>query len=282
MLELNAARFFDTIQEVQRIKTVIEQVFDDAGRASDVAGARPNLQSSFEELAEATAFIGAEVASIAAHRMAVRLADPNANMKMAEVGTCITDIQSRLRDEVQLISIIVLNRNQKTLFGDANSLVAWDINRIFPDAAREIEEGCKCLALQRPTAAVFHAMRTLEVGIRKVAALLEIPDPTKPAERNWGVLLKEIKAKIDERYPTKERMPGSDGASFEKLYASLDAVKNPWRNGTMHVESFYSDSEATHIMRCVAVFMQQLAAIYKPDEVIAPEAPASALPQSST
>lgn len=271
MLELNAAKFFDTIQEVQRIRTVVEQVFDDAGRAADVTGARPNLLSSFQELAAATDFIGAEVASMAARRMASRLAEPDDIVKMAEIANCISDVQSRLRDECQLISFVVLNRNQKSLMGPANSLAGdWDINRIFPDAARELEEACKCLALQRPTASVFHAMRMLEVGIRNLTAVLGIPDPIKPVERNWGVILKTIKDKIDEKFPAKDRMPGSEGAAIERLYASLDAVKNPWRNGTMHVESFYTDSEALHILRCVTFFMQLLASLSEPDEVDPP------------
>ncbi|MER9255021.1 hypothetical protein NKI59_25080 [Mesorhizobium sp. M0598] len=270
MLELNTAKFFDTIQEVQRVRTFIETVFDDAGKTTEVTTARDNLRSSFEELTAATTFIGAEVAAMAASRMAARLADANEKIMMDEIGRCISDVQSRLRDECQLLSFMILNRNQKTLFQPANKLVDdWDINRIFPDAARELEEACKCLALQRPTAAVFHAMRMLEVGIRKLADLLDLPDQTKPGERNWGTMLKTIKSQIEEKYPA--RMPNSEGASFERMFASLDAVKNPWRNGTMHVESFYTDSEALHIVRCVAYFMQTLGVHCAPNEVSMPE-----------
>lgn len=50
MFELNAAKFLDTLQEVQRIKTVIEAAFDDAGRAADVTGARQGLFQSLDEL----------------------------------------------------------------------------------------------------------------------------------------------------------------------------------------------------------------------------------------
>ena len=110
-------------------------------------------------------------------------------------------------------------------------------------------------------------MRMLEVGLRKMANFLDISDPTKAAERNWGAILKSIKNKIDEKYPASVRLPNSDGAKFEKLYASLDAVKNPWRNGTMHVESFYTDSEGIHILRCVNHFMHVLASYAEPEEV---------------
>ena len=45
---------------------------------------------------------------------------------------------------------------------------------------------------------------------------------------------------------------------FEALYVSLDAVKNPWRNATMHVENKYTDEEAEHIFFAVKGFMKRL------------------------
>jgi hypothetical protein len=52
---------------------------------------------------------------------------------------------------------------------------------------------------------------------------------------------------------------GGDGALFEELHASLDAVKNPWRNATMHVERKYTDDEAEHVFAAVRGFMMKLA-----------------------
>ena len=273
MFELNAARFFDAILEVQRLRVVIDATFDEEGRKADVDTARPNLLRSFQELHDAVSSVGAEVAAMAAQRMIDRLADQEEKPKVSDISNCIADVQSRFRDECQLVSFLILNRQQKNFFAPANKLVDdWDIQRIFPDAAREIEEACKCLALRRPTAAVFHAMRMLEIAIRKLSELLEIPEPTKPVERNWGVILGKIKERMDVKYPAASRVdPQSAGAGFERIYASLDAVKNPWRNGTMHVESFYTESEAIHIVRCVAVLFQNLAAYSEPDEVKPPK-----------
>src|SRR3546814_14717724 len=89
-------------------------------------------------------------------------------------------------------------------------------------------------------------MRTLEIAIRALANFLKIADPTKPAERNWGFVLGKIKESLDVQYPAKLRQPRSEGAEVEGLYASLYAVKNPWRNATMHVETFYQPHEAAH------------------------------------
>ncbi len=102
-------------------------------------------------------------------------------------------------------------------------------------------------------------MRALEVPIRALATFLGIPDPTRPIEKNWAIVLSAIKVAMDTKYTAKARMPGSDGAKVEALYATLDAIKNPWRNATMHTENTYLPHEADHIMMCVNHFIMNMA-----------------------
>ena len=50
------------------------------------------------------------------------------------------------------------------------------------------------------------------------------------------MLQKIRKDGIAARWPTVADRAKGDGALFEELYASLDAVKSVWRDPTMHVE----------------------------------------------
>ena len=128
----------------------------------------------------------------------------------------------------------------------------------FQSAHYEIDEAGNCLALGRSSASVFHLMRIMEIGLSAVAKCLQITDPVKPAERNWGSILRFVREAINAKWPTAaDRMTG-DGALFEAIYASLDAVKNPWRNATMHVENKYTDEEAEDIFLAVKSFMKKL------------------------
>jgi len=100
----------------------------------------------------------------------------------------------------------------------------------------------------------------MEIGVRAVARCLGIADPLQPAERNWGFVLRKVREGIDANWPTVATRSSGDGELFDALYASLDAVKNPWRNPTMHPANKYTDDEAEHVFMAVRGFMMKLAA----------------------
>jgi hypothetical protein len=143
----------------------------------------------------------------------------------------------------------------KTYFGDK----AWSQ---FPAQGQfEMEEACRCFALARSTAAAFHLMRLMEVAIGAVRKCLGLPDPIKPAQRNWGVILKAIKDEIDAR--NAKGGPGwaktLDRSFFDEAYLLLTAVKDTWRNSTMHVENKYNEEEVENILGTVRAFVRKLA-----------------------
>lgn len=184
---------------------------------------------------------------------------------MATWGTvkdCVEDITNTLRRELSLKIVLVLQSQEANYFAPKAPLFGQNFAEKFKvNGAFELDEAAKCLALSRSTAAVFHLMRILEIGIGAMSACLGIPDPIKPAERNWAIILKRIKEDgIEKKWPTAANRMSGDGLLFEALCASLDAVKNPWRNETMHVSGKYTDDEAKHIFVAVEGFMKKLSA----------------------
>jgi len=164
----------------------------------------------------------------------------------------------RVVDELQSSFLLSLSANEASLFEPKEPIFGNDVDIKFPSASYEIEQGTKCYALGFSTATVFHMMRVMEIAIRATARCLGIPDPLKPAERNWGNVLRKIKDGYETKWSTASRMTG-DGRFFEELYAFLEAVRNPWRNATMHIEKKYTPEEAKHIMDAVGSFMKKLA-----------------------
>jgi hypothetical protein len=150
----------------------------------------------------------------------------------------------------------------KILYRKGGELFGPDVASKFSTAgAFEIDEAGKCLAVGRGTASVFHLMRVMEVGVRAASACLGIADPVRRADRNWGAMLRKFKEDMDRRNKSKPPLWAvpSDSQFFDEIYVSLDAVRNVWRNPTMHVENKYTTEEAQHILVSVRGFLKKLA-----------------------
>jgi hypothetical protein len=135
----------------------------------------------------------------------------------------------------------------------------------FPSALYDLDESAKCLAFGMGTAAVFHLMRITEIGLRAVHQCLGITVAFVGTDRNWGNIVNRIRDNISQRgktWPEQEL--------FQEFHALLVAVKDAWRNATMHVENKYTPEEAEHIYHVVRGFMKKIAS--RMDETGAPKA----------
>jgi hypothetical protein len=167
----------------------------------------------------------------------------------------------QIRLELSAKHLLVLEPRDVRYFAPERPLFGSEFDQKFISAGRsELNDAAKCLALSRSTAAVFHLMRIMELGIRALTACLGIPDPIKPAERNWAIMLRKIRDEgINRKWPTPADRISGDGSIVDSFYASLDAVKNPWRDPTMHVDKRYEPEDAELIFGAVRGFMMILA-----------------------
>jgi hypothetical protein len=269
MMTFKAGKLYELAQRVQGLKEYAdEKAGQSSYQTSDGATVLPPIddasvlrifQNDCAGLDALCEFLGAEITQCEVVRLKDALLS-RYKPTYDDVLRAFTDIDKRLKDELGRIVFLSLTAEDKKYFEPKSPLFGQDFAEKYKtDGLFEVDEAAKCRALGRPTASVFHLMRVMEVGIRAVARCLDIPDPIKPAERNWGVILRTIKEGIERKWPNAaDRMRG-DGALFEDIHASLDAVKNPWRNPTMHVEKKYTDDEAEHIFVAVKGFMMKLA-----------------------
>ena len=93
---------------------------------------------------------------------------PNAYMRQ-QILKDLYELRSRIKDELseRYFLFVFPERVQylenKQPFGET-------VVEHFSAAAFDIEEASKCLALQRPTACVFHLMRVMEEGLKALAS----------------------------------------------------------------------------------------------------------------
>jgi len=221
--------------------------------ADEFAG---QLLTQLKELQSSLLVLNARMAALSVDRLMRHMA----GMSYADFADAMSHVDSRIGDELSLISLFVLEQEKAAYFEPTTPLFGPDVAAKFLSAVYEIDEAGKCLALSRPTASVFHLMRSIEFGVRATAKCLSIPDPIN-SRRSWGPMLNTIKNEMDRR--NKATPPAWTNASdrnlFDEAHASLDAVRNTWRNATMHVENKYNEEEAEHIFVAVRGFMKKLA-----------------------
>ena len=254
LLELRAEPFWRLSNLTGQLLIRLETSLPDIGQ---IAGILYELRTEAGRL-------GARSAAAQVDRISEFVRSDEWNRDLTILGATlhqlVKDLHYRMIDDLKGQFFLSVPADKVTYYQQDKLLFGNDVHTQFPSASFEMDEAGKCIALCRYTAAIFHLMRIMEISIRATARCLGIPDPVKPGDRNWGNILKDIKAGIDAKWPTQTARQSGDGHLFENIYASLDAVRNPWRNATMHVENKYTEEEAEHIFLAVRGFMIKLSA----------------------
>jgi hypothetical protein len=135
----------------------------------------------------------------------------------------------------------------------------YEVMTAFPEASEDISEAAKCYALERNTACVFHLMRAIEVGIRKLREHFKV---NEIKNSNWGTTLANVERAIDDARD-KRRITGETLDRYREVLSDLRIIKDAWRNPTMHIERSYDEELALDIFRAVRRFLQDLAGTLK-------------------
>lgn len=128
----------------------------------------------------------------------------------------------------------------------------------FPDASKDIECACRCVALHEWTASMFHLMRVLEHGLRFMATRFAVPFATD----SWHKVLKGIEDEIAAlRNKQSQTQKDRDEITFYSDAASqFRHFKDAWRNHVAHARVNYDEKDATKVLAHVREFMQHLTA----------------------
>lgn len=130
----------------------------------------------------------------------------------------------------------------------------------FPSAKYDIEEACKCYALERYTACVFHAMAVLQVGLYALAHDLGVllKYPIQLAE--WQEVISAIEDKIEPLRHLPRSHPKRDEmlTFYSGCAVQFRYFKDTWRNHIAHMREKYTKTNANCILMQVRDFMELL------------------------
>lgn len=181
--------------------------------------------------------------------------------QISDLINVINIIYASVHGELDGRLFLGIHPSSAKYYSSPEAIFGSDVLAKFPSISYEIDEAAKCLALERHTASVFHLMRVMERCIFAIRMCLGLPDPVKLGDRNWGTILSRIKDEMERRNKSvpPQWLISKDRSLFDDLYASLVAVKNAWRDPTMHVENMYVEENAAHILLTVKALTKKIA-----------------------
>jgi hypothetical protein len=184
-------------------------------------------------------------------------------------GECrfsLLQVESRLQDELGSIVLYSVNQENSEYLSE-KPLFGMSVFEAFLKSNTDIMEAGKCLAFERPTAAVLHLMRALEHPLRAMADALDVP-----IKDNWNKILTDLENKIRDVDDSGKRPKPSywEGRKEDQnFYLSATvhffSIKNVYRNDSMHGnKEKYTLEEAKKIFETVKYFMAHLSARLRP------------------
>jgi len=176
-----------------------------------------------------------------------------------------TELKRDIDNDLEFRKFIFIPASEAQLLDglDAQWEAIW---KAIPASEKDARDAALCYAVGLPSAAIFHAMRVAEFGLRHLAAEMKVSILDKgkkiPIEfGTWEKVIANCKSKIDaaRKLPTnatkEKRLQFYSRAADHAGY-----MKDIWRNDISHTRKSYIDPEAKAVLDRVHGFMEFLSA----------------------
>ena len=220
---------------------------------------RSTLQEALKELFDICDAMALPASRLSVQKLYLVLDKENPDPEI--IAALWTELSGRLQDETSGRTFFALSPSEAENFGQPRQ--GWEkiIDR-FPQAAMDIEEANKCLALCRYAASVFHSVQITEVGIIALGKLVDVTD-SRPG---WTATAGKLKKIIDKKHQDRTVFEQANFAFIEQIQATVEALKNAWRNKISHTDgrltlltADFSPDVAEDILSATRAFMRRLA-----------------------
>lgn len=169
----------------------------------------------------------------------------------------IEGILESLSKELSEIAFVHIE-NDRVKFLNKEHLFGRGVTKAFPSAVQNIADAGNCMATGLNTAAVFHLMCVLDVGIKAANKHLKT-NIRNPDEHDWAPLLNAINKKLETSHQkARSKKKRADLEFYTSLVAELRALKEVHRNQISHAKRRYNESEALGVFARVKDFMERL------------------------
>lgn len=168
--------------------------------------------------------------------------DPDTKDKFLEtfkhrIGSLALVICEQLEDQ----KFFFLSMGETELFNHTpRSYFTDKVVDAFPASEDDLMESLQCAAFGRHTSSVFHLMRALETPLKM---LWLATGNTNKQPHSWNDYINQIAASSG-----NAGRPSAEKSFLQKMVLHLGAVKDVWRNPTMHdVAQHYDEQQRSRI-----------------------------------
>jgi hypothetical protein len=188
--------------------------------------------------------------------------NPDLKLTSAEMVSEIDGIQEALANEMEQRKFVFILPGKDQWF-EQDALFGKNVGVAFPSASDDIRSAGNCIAVALNTAAVFHLMCVVEIGLRALAKHLKVKNvKTKvPIELGtWEEIIQALELKLkglssNARAHKRQR----DLDFYNSLIVEFRSFKDFWRNKVMHSRAIYNEHQAKQVFDHVCAFMQRMA-----------------------
>src|SRR6185437_10924893 len=170
MYELKAGDFLRTSIALGVLHRIAQEGEKETAARDLNYGERATVQESVEALIPHVEMLGAIVTAMAIDDFVTRVAGRSTVTTKCDWGFVrerVAEISRTIQRELSTQTVLALTSREREFFKSGDRLFGDEVSGKFTtEGAFEIDEAAKCYSLGRPTAAVFHLMRTMEIGIR--------------------------------------------------------------------------------------------------------------------
>ena len=179
----------------------------------------------------------------------------------SEINPLIIELSGRLYDEMGAKFFWGLTISETEYYNNPHK--GWEtvIDR-FPNSITDIEEGSKCFALSRYTAAVFHSLQVVEIGLIELGRIIVVNDP----QTGWNATTNRLSKILATKYPDRSPFQQQHSPFLEQISATVEVLKSAWRNKVSHAQgklvlltSDFTPEVAEEVLFASRGFMRRLA-----------------------
>lgn len=233
------------------------------GKGGDLVSNYPGLGTKVTDaLLQADASIPlvplSQNASTKINSLAIKIS-MNSYLTVSQLEVLLRGLVDEIIREIDNAYLLVFSGSSIQFLVQDEPLFGQSVHQYFPEARRDIVSAGRCWSLGEGTAAVFHLMRVLEIGLKQFAIFLGV-ERDSVDYTNWKNIIDQIEKRIrDIEQETKAADKILRLRKYSQIAANFFYIKEAWRNHTSHSRAFYDEDGALEVFNHTKLFMQRLA-----------------------